>query len=675
MEKIGFLNAEWIWTSDNKTADQKIVIRKKFTLEDLPEKAIAYIACDTKFWLYINSHLVVYEGGVFRESLKGCGYAEKVDIASFLNKGENILAALVWFYGNGGRNNINSGEAGFIFSCEEIGLFSDSDFKVINHPAYIKTMEPYPSYLFGGENTGFDARRDIGDFTDIDFDDSFFENATEYPNNVWGDSYLSPLPLLKVFDEKEVAFDATEYGAKAKLPYAMTLSVCFSLEAEGGEIIDVRTDRYCVNGGPGDEINKYNCHRIEYIAKKGINEYKCPMYLYGEELLLSFPASVKLTGLSFIESGYNTKQTGDFKTDNALFNRLIDKSIRTLYVCMRNNFMDCPDRERGQWIGDVSVQTPQVFYTYDAEAIKLLRKTISDFINLRKGNVLVGNVPGEYANEHPSQSLISISEYGLLGEYYANTQDTQVLTFAFEPIIEYLKLWQIAENGLLQPRNGHNYWFDHLWNVDKSVLENCIYLSAVKYARKISEIIDRHDFDAFLDERIEILTENIEKHFWKGKYYASGDFVDDRANAIAVLCGVCPKERYELIRKILISVFNSTPYMERFVLTALCEMGYVKDAFNRMMSRYYNLAVNENSTLWEDFYILGTKNHAWTGSPLEIAFKYILGLKIDAKNKTFTIDPAADIFGEIITEFKVGEKAVKLHLKEVNGKMVEVCNG
>ena len=51
----------------------------------------------------------------------------------------------------------------------------------------------------------------------------------------------------------------------------MTLSVCFSLEADGGETIDVRTDRYCVNGGPGDEHNHYNGHRIEYTAKKGIN--------------------------------------------------------------------------------------------------------------------------------------------------------------------------------------------------------------------------------------------------------------------------------------------------------------------------------------------------------------------------------------------------------------------
>ena len=186
MKKVDFSKASWIWGKDNKTADQKLVVRKKFHIDSVPEMAEVYIACDTKFWLWINSVLVVYEGGVFRESINGCGYAEKVDIAQYLHKGENVIAALVWFYGNGGRNNTNSGEAGFIFSCEKLQLFSNVDFKVCNHPAYVKTGAPYSAYLHGGDNIGFDANLDFGDFTAADFDDSGFEDATVYANNVGG---------------------------------------------------------------------------------------------------------------------------------------------------------------------------------------------------------------------------------------------------------------------------------------------------------------------------------------------------------------------------------------------------------------------------------------------------------------------------------------------------------
>ena len=662
-----FHDAKWVWTKDNVTADQKIVLRKKLDLDSAVQQAYLSVSCETKFWLWINSMPVVYEGGVFRESIPGCGYAEKIDIAPYLQQGENVIAIFVWFYGNGGRNNKNSGEAGIIFACPEIGLYSDCDCKVCNHPAYQVTNEPHPSNLFGGHNIGFVAEKDFGDFTVADFDDSTFESATEYSNTVWGESVVSPLPLLRVLEKKELGFTRTGNGVVGKLPYAMTCSFGFVLEAEGGEVVDIRTDRYTVTGGPGDP-SRYNGHRIEYIAKKGRNEYVCPMYLYGEEVQVSFPPSVKLLSLTCTESGYATDLVGSFRTDNELFNRLIEKSIRTLYVCMRNNFMDCPDRERGQWIGDVSVQAPQVFFVCDKNAQLLLKKSISDFIHLRNGDALVGNVPGEHAHELPSQSLVAICEFGLLGEYYHYTHDQEVLEISFDPIITYLNLWGMDEDGKLISRQGNWRWFDHLYNVDETVMEHGLYLSAAKFARKIADIIDRHDFDFLLDERIAILTETMES-FWKVERYTSGTWVDDRANAIAVLSGVCPKWRYPFVRQILLSVQHATPYMERFVLKALCEMGYVEDAYHRMMSRYYNLIVNDNSTLWEDFNILGTRNHAWSGAPLEIAFRYFLGLKTEDAFNSYSVSPVSGIFKTIDCSFHANGKPVHLHLEEQDGVM------
>lgn len=667
MNVIDFSPAKWIWTEDNLTINQKIIIQKRFYISELPNSAIAYVACDTKIWLWVNGRMAIFEGGVFRESRNGCGYAEKTDLAKYLQCGENTITALVWFYGNGGRNNSNSGEAGFIFKCEELKLYSCSDFLVARHPAFIETKPPKPSYLFGGDNIGFDANLDIGDFFACDFSSSILVAATEYPNRVWGDMIESPLPLLKVFPRKEASFIKTNFGAVSVLPYAMTLTVAFELIAEGNETVDVRTDRYAVNGGPGDECNVYNGHRIEYICKKGRNVFEGLMYLYGEKLIFSFPETVQLQKVFITESGYDTHREGSIETDHDLFNRLIEKSIRTLYVCMRNNFMDCPDRERGQWIGDVSVQAPQVFFVFDKNAQKLLKKAICDFICLRKGDVLVGNVPGENYSELPGQSLLALSEFGLIGEYYRYSGDEEIPSLVLDAAVNYLKLWEIGEDKLVVPREGNWRWFDHLYNVDDTVLENCLYLSAAKQTLKFAEICKKDVYAIFLKERIGVLSESIERHFWKGEYYASRDFVDERANAIAVLSGICQSERYPAIRKVLLSVSNCTPYFERFVLTALCEMGYIEDAYKRMMSRYYNLAVNDNSTLWEDFYILGTKNHAWSGCPLEIAFKYFLGLKTEDGFKTYTVSPVKNIFKHITYSLR-GEKKTRVVIDgEVNG--------
>ena len=51
----------------------------------------------------------------------------------------------------------------------------------------------------------------------------------------------------------------------------------------------------------------------------------------------------------------------------------------------------------------------------DSNAQKLAKKAISDFIHLRKGDVLVGNVPGVHFSELPAQSLNAISEMGFIG--------------------------------------------------------------------------------------------------------------------------------------------------------------------------------------------------------------------------------------------------------------------
>ena len=87
-----------------------------------------------------------------------------------------------------------------------------------------------------------------------------------------------------------------------------------------------------------------------------------------------------------------------------------------------------------------------------------------------------------------------------------------------------------------------------------------------------------------------------------------------------------------------------------------------------MMSRYYNLAVNENSTLWEDFNLLGTKNHAWAGAPATIAFRYLLGIDTN-DGKTYTISPCKGLLKNMRGRFAVMNGYIDVAVDE-NG---EVC--
>jgi len=46
-----------------------------------------------------------------------------------------------------------------------------------------------------------------------------------------------------------------------------------------------------------------------------------------------------------------------------------------------------------------------------------------------------------------------------------------------------------------------------------------------------------------------------------------------------------------------------------------------------LRKRYSGLIHNKYSTLWEDFTVTGTYNHAWTGGPLVLLNKYGCGLR------------------------------------------------
>ncbi len=643
-----FKRSEWIWADAGLRPNDRVNFIDEFICESIPSKVCLKIATETKYWLFINGELAVFDGGLFRESLPGQGYFDEVDIAKYLRRGKNEIIWHVWYFGNGGRNNSFCARAGLLYECTELGLFSGSHTLCERDVGYYTTERDNPSFLYGGHNTAYDARKAPFSLCPCLLHAAHAKTVGRYGDEPWGMLQKRSVPLLRFSDRIPCTYTVCGREYTVELERAMQFSPYFVVEAHGGEVVGVRSDRYEVRGGPGDTGNVYFGHRAEYVCREGVQEFEMRDWIFGEKIIFSVPEGVKVLSLGYRESGYDCKVTAQFRCDDEAVNALFQKCVNTLLVCMRENYMDCPDRERGQWIGDVSVQAPQVIYLLDDNAKALLRKAILDFLRLRKEDRLVGNVPGDNFTELPGQSLNAISEWGMISSYYAATKEKEILQLAFEPAVRYLALWKIDKSGKLQPRKGDWYWFDHLYNVDAEVLEHCWYYSALRFARFMAKELKNKKYDAFLAERMQLIESTFHLRYWKDGRYASGDVTDDRANAMAVLAGLCPPECFESVRYVLLSVFNSSTYMENYVLTALCEMGYTRDAFVRMMSRYQPLIRNENSTLWEDFYHLGTKNHAWSGAPATILIRYFAGVKLDfSLADTSAIAPLNSLYCEI----------------------------
>lgn len=625
-----FKNAKWLW-EEAQQPNRWMLFRKTFNIEYMPKKAVAYIAAETKYWLYVNDTLVVFEGGLNRGPAPGCGYFDEVDLTPYLKSGKNIIAVEAWYWGNAGRNNIDCGAGGFLFACEALGIYSDKTWKMLPQPAQAPVSKPYTLVLYGGHDIGYDAQKALPGWRGAEFDDSAWIAATErgaVPAEPWGDLYLRPIPLnrfSKILPYTEIKRHGNKYICL--LPYAAHITPYFKVKAKAGQVLEIHTDRYTVRGGPGQGYDFFTFHYTEYTTKDGEQEFESLNWVFGEQVIYTIPKGVEVLELGYRESGYDADIIMDFTCSDRDMNLLVKKAARTMYVCMRDNFMDCPDRERGQWIGDLSVQAPQIFYCLDRRADLLCKKAVHDIINFRKGKRIVGLVPGIESNELPGQILGAVSSLGFVTEYFNYTNDVTVLEEVFEPFCDYLNLWEMDfDMGKIVTRLCDWYWLDHGEVIDNIILENCWYYLAVKNVENIAALLGKN-VDKGLSDRAEAIKTHFDQNFWKGDGFRSGDFLDDRAAALAILCGFVKEDQQDAVLKVLQEVYYATPFMEYYVLEALFRVNQPAMAMERMRKRYRPLIENENSTLWEDFTLLGTKNHAWSGGPLTLLHKYGCGIK------------------------------------------------
>ena len=84
-----FENSKWIWACNSYEKNQHANFFFETCVSQKPDSVKLNIACETKYYLFVNKNLAVFDGGLFRESLPGCGYYETVDIGHLIREGKN----------------------------------------------------------------------------------------------------------------------------------------------------------------------------------------------------------------------------------------------------------------------------------------------------------------------------------------------------------------------------------------------------------------------------------------------------------------------------------------------------------------------------------------------------------------------------------------------------------
>jgi len=635
---------QWITTIGcQSTSNTWVAFRKTVDVKALPEKAITRIAVDSKYWLWINGQSVVFEGGLKRGPNPLDTYYDEVDIAPYLKTGKNTVALLLCYFGQDGFSHKSSGRAGLLFDCQVPGfeLLSDASWRCQRLFAYQRADNPLPNFRLPESNLLYDARLEPGNWQSEDYDDRgwWYGQAVvigKAGDQPWNNLIRRPIPLFKDYGLKAYLNQQTTASGNAgcdtiicNLPYNAHITPYLKVEASEGQKIVMFTDNYLM---PGDKTI-----RAEYITKKGIQEYESLGWMNGHKVYYIIPKGLTVLGLKYRESGYNAGFTGNFQCSDPYFSTLWKKACRTLYVDMRDSYMDCPERERAQWTGDAVIESGMSFYALSTSAHAMTRKWLHELLGWQKpnGSIFAPVPAGNWDEELPAQTLASVGYYGLWN-YYLHTGDWQTIANLYDGIKRNLDLTRPDGKGTVKERRvTDGAFYDSRGEQDGLLMYNLWYYLAIKgmynMALELGKTADAAAYAKFMAD----FKTSFNKQYWNGSNYRSAGYtgpIDDCTQALAVVSDVADADKYPALLKVFATEKHASPYMEKYVFEAMMKMGYATEALERNKERYA-IMVNDKryTTLYEEWdingdYDISSNDHAWSGGSLTVLSQYVCGI-------------------------------------------------
>ena len=141
--------------------------------------------------------------------------------------------------------------------------------------------------------------------------------------------------------------------------------------------------------------------------------------------------------------------------------------------------------------------------------------------------------------------------------------------------------------------------------------------------------------------------------------------------ALAVISGVAPAERYPKLKKVFEEQCHATTYMFPYVLEALFKMGEPQMALDRMRMKYPTVMKEGCSTLYEHWNFEGTCNHAWTGGGIVPMVRFLAGIQATEPGfKSFSLSPQMGDLNWLETGFDTAYGRIEVYLRK-KGRRIE----
>ena len=684
-----FGKAEYVSATNNY---QFPYVRKSFDLEKPVKRAELFVSILGFGELYINGKKLTEDLYLFPYTQYNKQYPEdvsencagdpffndninytilynKFDIENILTKGKNVIGIIVsggWYRSgkdkHGSFRNYGSTKVCFRINIE----FEDGEHQEILSGEDCRWHESFliESGIF---HESQDERREIVDFSEIEYDDSRWNKVciAQIPNEA--EFRLNECPNNKIIRYvKANCIKRTEEYAIYDLGENITGFPILQSEnvQEGDTIFCVYSEALDLNG----ELNEFHSYdqNTSFVSDgRKIHHLRFTWHGFRYFKVWATKGTVSCKVCAVVHA--DVKNTSEFHSDSSLLNWIYKAYVNSQlqnYQCGLPT--DCPQIERKGYTGDGQLLADLGMMLFDSK--KLYKKWVQDISDCQDEKtgfvhytapcfIGCGGGPGGW-----SIAIISVPY-----AYYKAYGDKEILLELYPKMQKYLQFMQDSSpNGVVEKiREG---WCLGDWESPKGrngllppeFVNTCFYILALKQMIEITEVLGKTEDAVIYEQRIKELSENINKRFYNvetGNYCGN----DQGANAIALKVGLgdCRTaanlaQRYENLCK-----FDTGIFATKYLIEMLMEYGYQEVAFKMLTSKkdcsYSAWKKQGATTLYESWQNARSYNHPMFGSVVEYFFSYLLGIRQVANSVAYR---------------KVEIKPLEVHaLKRISGSL------
>lgn len=646
-----------------------VLARAELTVGDEDTTKLLRITADDYYKLYVN--------GKFVAQGPAAGYPEHyyyntIDITRYLHRGVNVLA--VHLYYQGLLNRVwNSRDGRMGLAADVLKLRSVGTIASRVEPGWkYQVSRAYGMGATVGYETQymehFDSRLWDEDWASEGYDDSSWKTMVVAP---WADYMLEAQPT-KMLEHHSLAprsmttLDAANFtdspreaahaGSIVRVDFGREITATLALVARGaaGDVITVRCGEELNDDGSVRYEMRCNCTYEEtWTLAEGtctLDQYDYKAFRYVELLV---PRGVELQEIRALERHYPLdKRLCTVESSDPWLEPVFEICKRGVELGTQDAYLDCPSREKGQYLGDsVVIGAGQMWLSGSVEMMDKCIEQFAQTAELVDGG-LMADAPGSFMQEIADYSLM----YGLMvWNRYRMTGDVEhlrhyypVVRGVFEHFGRYAR-----EDGLLEQVAGKwNLvdWPENLrdgydFGLTRPIVApgchnviNAVYVGAAKTLTEIEDVLGEAHSTNW-----EQLRDAYVKAFFRP---ATGLFVDSEVSSHSALhsnmyplyFGLCPEGSENGIADFMLEKgLCCGVLLSYFYLKGLARIGRYRDVFAALVNEsehgWVNMVREGATTCWEAWGADQKWNtslcHAWACAPIPVLAEDVAGIVPD----------------------------------------------